>query len=132
MTVAAPVWNDMISPVLDTARMLRVYEVSDGMPGGYTEYPLPDGAARKAEVIAGHASVLICGALSGELAEGLRARGVNVHPWIMGEAAVVIAGFAVGNIHLFEYSMPGCHRRRNGCGRGQRHGRHGSRRMNGA
>lgn len=125
MTVAMPVWDDMISPVLDSARLVRVYEVSGTVPGAYAEYPLPDGAAAKAVMIADRARVLICGALSGELAEALRGYGIDIHPWIMGDATVVIAGFAGGDIQSYEYSMPGCRRRGRRCARGMRHGRHG-------
>ena len=132
MTVAIPVWNHMVSPVLDAAQMLRVYEISQDASDIYKEHRLPESIAAKASAIADLADVLICGALSGELARALESLGVRVHPWIMGEVAAVVGGYRRGDITSFEYTMPGCRRMQGHCGRHSCRGHHGARHRNGA
>jgi len=119
MKVAMPLWDGMISPVLDSARKLCVFTVEDRSIKGNEEFILPDDVIQKITVILNRADVLICGALSCRMEQELVARGMKVHPWVMGDSEVIAAEFARGRIADFEYSMPGCRR-------GRRHGRCGN------
>lgn len=116
MKIALPVWDSQISPVLDTAQHIRIYDAgaSDGV-SALGDYPLPQEPAKKAEFIAANSDVLICGALSRQMEHELAVRGVTVHSWIMGNIETVADEYAAGNIRDIEYSMPGCR------------GRHGNR-----
>ena len=119
MKVAMPLWNGMISPVLDSARKLCVFAVEDRDIKGSEEFILPDDVIQKITVILDKADVLICGALSCRMEQEIVAQGMKVHPWVMGECRAIASEFARGRIADFEYSMPGCHR-------GRRHGRYGN------
>ena len=123
MRIAIPVWNGQISPVLDSAQRLCIYEVSDCIPTLREEIGISIGESELAEFIATRADAIICGALSLQLEQHLLALGVTVHPWVMGDAGRLIECYAAGNIHDREFSMPGCRGRGSGrCGRRKRCG----------
>lgn len=123
MRIAIPVWNGQISPVLDTAQRLRVYEISDCLPVLREEIGVHAGEADLAGIIAAMADVIICGALSRQLEQHLTALGVSVHPWVMGEAGRLIECYAAGKIRDWEFTMPGCRGRGGGrCGKRRRCG----------
>ena len=123
MRIAIPVWNGYISPVLDTARRLIIYEMSGSDPMLREEIVINPGETDIAGLIASRVDVIICGALSRELEQYLTDRGVSVHPWIMGEAGYLIKCYAAGKIRTRDYSMPGCRGRyRNRCCENKRFG----------
>ncbi len=115
MRIAVPVWDGRLSPLLDTAMMLRVYETDNTRVLSTHDYTVGNSGSRLAETIGELADVIICGALSGELETNLTSRGIRVHPWAMGGCDEVVESFLTGGIENCEYSMPGCRR---GRGRG--------------
>ena len=123
MNVAVPVWNEMVSPVLDTSATLRVVAVENGIPVTEKLIDLPPDVKGKVECIANHADVLICGALSCFLESELNAHGIRVHPWVMGMCDAIFHSYVHGNIADYEYSMPGCRRHRHKWGGPGRHRR---------
>ena len=125
MKIAVPVWNGNVSPVLDTAERLMVFDVENRKVISRTELPIEDRRLQeKAKMIADNASILICGALSSHMAPFLTSFGLEVYPWVMGNAERLVEMFASGNIPGPEFSMPGCRGRRceSRVGR-KRHGR---------
>ena len=106
MRVAVPIWDRMISPVLDTAQIMCVYQVEENTITESDMFMLPEEVSEKAMYIKSHADVLICGALSRLLERELSTQGVKVHPWIMGESYAIASAYAQGKIHEYEYSMP--------------------------
>jgi len=126
MTVAFPVWDNMVSPVLDTAVNLRVVTIENGARVSDRTLPLPRNIHDMAACIAGHADTLICGALSCYLEQEIHARGIKVHPWVMGDCDAILGSLENGTIEQHEYSMPGCGRHgRRRCGHGNRNNRSG-------
>lgn len=124
MKIAVPVWDRSVSPVLDTARRLSVFDVENGVVVKTSEVPVGGSESREmAKQVAGYARVLICGALSNQLASHLTTLGVTVYPWLMGNVEQLIGIVAAGRIPGPEYTMPGCHgqhrkqRMLGGCGR---------------
>ena len=115
MRVAIPIWDRMISPVIDTAQIMCVYQVEENTITESDMFMLPEDVSEKAMYIKTHADVLICGALSRLLERELSTQGVKVHPWIMGESNAIASAYAQGKIHEYEYSMPGCKRHHRGC-----------------
>ena len=134
MRIGIPIWNDRVSPVLDTAERLVV--VDTGAAAGQVreevalhDTRLPLRATRLAEL---GLDVLICGAVSSPLAEMLAAAGVPLRPWIAGEVEDVLQALSTGRLDRPRYRMPGCCGRpgpRGGRGRTHR-GREGARRRN--
>ena len=115
MKIAVPIWNGNVSPVLDTAERLIVFEVEEGVVLSRDEIFIgKSGIQDKAKVIAENARILICGALSNQFSSFLSLYGVDVYPWVMGNPENLIKVLADGKIPGPEFSMPGCrgrHRR---------------------
>jgi predicted Fe-Mo cluster-binding NifX family protein len=123
MRIAIPVWNGYISPVLDTARRLNIYDITDRFPSLREEIEIRAGESDLAGFIAARADAIICGAISRQLEQQLLALGVRLHPWVMGETGRLIECYAEGNIRDREFSMPGCRGKGGGgCGRRRRCG----------
>ncbi len=124
MKVAVPVWNGNVSPVLDTAGQLIVFEVENERIISRTKLPIEERIlSEKAKKIANSAHILICGAMSSHMASFLSSFGLDVYPWVMGDAECLVEMFASGKIPGPEYSMPGCRGKQ--CSRhmgGKRHG----------
>ncbi len=124
--VGVTVWNGRVSPVLDTARTLRVHEIGqDGTPGPGREEALPgtDPVAQAARLSALRPNVLICGAASRPLAERLAAGGIELVPFVAGEADRVLDAWRQGRLPGRTMCLPGCGGRRRGPGRGGGRGR---------
>ena len=111
MKVAVPVWEGKISPVLDTAGKLLVVDTRGGDIVSRTEVPIAGkNLHEKADCIKRHADVLICGALSRSIELYLTSLGIEVFPWVMGDAERLIEIYASGRIPEPAYVMPGCRR----------------------
>ena len=133
MKIAIPVWQERVSPVLDSAGSLLIVEHDGGgaevgrrekaWPAG----PLPRRAARLEEL---RVQVLICGAVSRALMGMLAGSGIEVIPWVSGEVDEVLEAYRDGRLSGARFAMPGCGRRRRR--RGGRPGRRGRREGRGA
>ena len=121
MKIAAPVWNGNVSPVLDTAERFIVFDIEGGNIISRSELPIEDRRLQeKAKIIANNARILICGALSNHMASFLSSFGLEVYPWVMGNAEQLVEMLASGNIPGPEFSMPGCRGRRYGSRKGRK------------
>ena len=109
MKIAVPVWDGNISPVLDTAKCIKVFDVENGKIISHTEVHIDDrGIREKVQIITDTAQILLCGALSSQMASCLSSAGVGVYPWMMGNAERLVELIASGRIPGPEFSMPGC------------------------
>lgn len=117
MRVAIPIWEDKISPVLDTATRLLVVEIEDRRETSRFEIFLDDAdISRRCVRIQGMGvDTLICGAVSRPFFRMLRAFGVALIPEISGQTEDVLEAYLKGNIFHARFLMPGC--RRAGLGR---------------
>lgn len=116
MKLAVAVWNDQLSPMLDAATTLAVFEVEEGQVVNRLEFSL-DGSSpvhRAASIIETGARVLICGAVSNPLAFQLQNRGIELVPWITGTVDEVMDAYLSGNLPAQQFTMPGCRRGRGG------------------
>ena len=119
MRIAFPLWIDSVSPVLDTAEKLVVVDIDNGKVVSRHEIILSDGPQKNAVIIAHHADMLVCGAISRVMSSYLINSGIRVYPWLMGNVDRLIKIFTDGNTPGQEYFMPGCGRKRrgeSGCG----------------
>ena len=121
MKIGITVWQDRVSPVLDTAQKLMIVDTaeSDGPSQQVLvipELPLP----QKAQFIS-HTGLklLICGAVSRFLEHSLRSEGVEVVPWIRGPIHRVISAYRDDKLEDGNLRLPGCPKRVRGQRRGQ-------------
>lgn len=122
MIVAITEWQGRVSPVLDAARHLRVFEIEAG-----SALPIRDLACnvntvseRIARLVETGATVLICGAVSSPLESAIAAAGIKVIAQTCGNVEDVAEAYAKGHLTGETFLMPGCGRRHRRC---HRHGR---------
>lgn len=109
MTLAAPVWEGRISPVFDVAGHLLLVDVDDGIETSRREKtvdsPTPHGWPSALSELG--VRLLICGAISDELAAALARHGVRIIPWIRGEVDQVLQAYLAGELPDPRFVMPG-------------------------
>ena len=117
MKIAIPTLNQRISPLLDTARVIAIFEINGDNFSEVNRFIL-DGLSfiEKSEAIknAG-ADCLICGALSKQLLKILLSMGIETIPWKIGEINEIINAFINDNLFDEKYLMPGCRGMRRRC-----------------
>ena len=115
MRIGVPTYNGRVSPVLDASERLLLLETNPGeSEPGLTERPLPSGSlVRRVSAIAALGlDLLVCGALSREMAGLLTAANVPVRPWVSGETEDVLRAALAHGLDDPRFDMPGCRRRR--------------------
>ena len=110
VTIAIPISQERVSPVLDTAARLLLVSRRRGKEVGRKDFaltPLPTEALarRLAEL---HVDVLLCAALSETLQRALERRGVRVRPHLCGEIEAILHAFDCRRLGRNEFRMPGC------------------------
>jgi predicted Fe-Mo cluster-binding NifX family protein len=107
-----------VSPVLDVASNLQIFEVENGWAKQREEKVLVsrDPYSRAREVSGHGVKTVICGAVSRPLQQALHALGVNVLGFVCGSIEDVIRAFVEGRLENEQFLMPGC------CGQGRRFG----------
>ena len=110
VTVAFPIWQDRISPLLDAATRLLVVTLRRGTEVRRREVLLgPLGSDALARSVAElQVDVLLCAALSEPLLRELRKRGVRVRAHLCGEIETVLRAFCRHRLGCEEFRMPGC------------------------
>jgi predicted Fe-Mo cluster-binding NifX family protein len=113
VTVAIPIWQERISPVLDAAARLLVVRQRRGAAVERREVTLgvltPQTLARSVAELGVEA--LLCGAVSEGLRRALESEGIRVVSDLCGEVETVLRAFARGRLHREDFAMPGCWRR---------------------
>jgi predicted Fe-Mo cluster-binding NifX family protein len=119
MRIAIPVWEDKVSPVLDTALKLLVVEVKGRREESRFVYHIDEHdlsykchRIRKLDL-----DILICGAVSHGFLQMLLGSGLDVIQEISGPAEDVLKAYLQGNIFQPRFLMPGCKRGLHRCGR---------------
>ncbi|MCP4685435.1 MAG: hypothetical protein GY867_08295 [bacterium] len=120
MKIGITVWQDRVSPVLDTAQSLLIVEFSGKDEVSRQIVRIPDTSlAQRAQYISHtELELLICGAISRYLEHYLLVRGVEVIPWIGGPIDRVLAAYSHDQLEDNSFQLPGCfgRRRRLRCG----------------
>ena len=119
MEVALTVWENRISPVFDSARMLLIANIENKMVTSrcyepfYSDLPLHR-AARLSDL---GVRVLICGAVSQPLANMIEAYGIELIPFVAGDVNQVLEAYIKDSLSTPNFRMPGCKaKRRMRCG----------------
>lgn len=113
MRIALPIWEDKISPVLDTAsRLMIVEEVNGSECSRFELYIDEEGLSRKCLRIQRiGVDTLICGAISRPFMRMLRAFDITIIPEIAGRADDVLRAYFQGELFHSSFLMPGCKRK---------------------
>jgi len=124
MRVAIPVWQSRVSPVFDTAGHLLIVDVEDGREVHRAEasilgLSLPNRVNRLVEF---DVDVLLCGAISRQLAGMAAASGIRVMPWLKGDVDQMLRLFLNGEPIDSRFLMPGFGRQRHRFRGSQRRG----------
>jgi predicted Fe-Mo cluster-binding NifX family protein len=114
MRIAIPIWEDKISPVLDTASRLLIVEIEDQNVASRFEIYLDEqDMSRRCFRIRGmDVDILICGAISHHFARMLVGSGIDVIPEISGQTEEVLKAYLQGDLFNSKFLMPGCIRNR--------------------
>jgi predicted Fe-Mo cluster-binding NifX family protein len=125
MRVAMTIWGDRVSPVLDCSRNLLVAEIAGGEVVGRKTECFDAGSlpATLRELWQQGVQVLICGAVSQELATVIESCNVKLLPFVAGDVEKILETVAQGG-SVSAFAMPGCQcagrcrgTRRSGCRR---------------
>lgn len=116
MKIAVPIWEDKVSPVLDTAGKLLVLDTLGRKHVSRTEFLLSEQEISKRcfRIQKLGIDVLICGAVSRAFAEILSAAGIQIIPGISGEVEEIVTAYIKGTLNQAKYLMPGCKRKQPG------------------
>ncbi len=109
MKIAIPVWENKVSPVLDTASRLMVVELNEGSPTSRFEIYLDerDLSRRCMRIQDLCVDTLICGAVTRHFSELLNASGIKLIPGISGQPDAVLHAYLDGTLGHSKYLMPG-------------------------
>ena len=120
-----PIWEGRISPVLDVAGRFLVIHLVKRREVSRREFlvaPTQPTSLINAIKELG-IDVLVCGAVSQVIADGLAHAGVRVLPFICGDVEAVLQAFLLDALDQREFRMPGCCQSFYGCQPGRRHRR---------
>ncbi len=98
--IAIPIWQDRVSPVMDTAGQMKIIDYFDGHENGYAIEIIPRShLVQKAAFLKNLGiDLLICGAISRHLHQILVSSGIDVIPFVHGPVVNVIEAYAKGEL----------------------------------
>jgi len=109
MKLAIPIWNDRVSSAFDFAHRVLLVNVENSHDTGRSEIPFPPESdpekANRLKTLG--VEVLICGAISRSLASQVRASGIKVLPYIVGQADEVLKAYLTGRLIHPKFALPG-------------------------
>ena len=109
MRIAISIWKDKISPVLDSASKLLIIEDKTQEESSHFEVNLleQDMSQRCAFIRKLDLDILICGAVSRQFREMLKACGIKIISGISGPAEDVLDAYLQGSLLHSGFFMPG-------------------------
>ena len=109
MRIAVPVWGDKISPVLDTASRLQVFELVENTWLSEFETLLEEKeiSRRCSRIRDLNVDAIICGAVSRTMSDILAAAGIKIIAGIGGSYAEVLKAYQEGDLFCDRFLMPG-------------------------
>jgi len=121
MKIAMPIWEGRLSPVMDSACRLLVVEINNGREQSRNIYVIPpaDIYGRVKFISELGVDILICGAVSQQFEQRLKASGIKISPWFRGQVDDIIIAHSNGSLKSDKFFMPGCCGRGRGAGRGR-------------
>ncbi|MBW2624372.1 MAG: NifB/NifX family molybdenum-iron cluster-binding protein [Deltaproteobacteria bacterium] len=109
MKVALTVWENRISPVFDSTRMLLIVNIENRgvAEKQYVPFDCDSPFSRAAKLDDLGAGVLICGAISNSFANLIEVRNIRIIPFIAGAVDEVIEAYLMGTPISKKFRMPG-------------------------
>lgn len=109
MRIAIPIWEDKISPVLDTASKLLIIDKNDQKEvSRFEAFLLEQDMSQRCSFIRKlDLDVLICGAVSRQVSGMLKASGIKIISEISGPAEKVLEAYLQGTLLNSGFFMPG-------------------------
>ncbi len=109
--------HNRISPVFDCAEHFSIYCIKDKTVEKCEECRIPatSYSGKLATLDKLGVECIICGAISRELHDIVRAYGIDIMPWISGQVEEVLSAFCNDRIADRKFLMPGCMRRQKQC-----------------
>lgn len=109
MRVAVTAWEDRVSPVFDSARMLLIADIKDEeIVDRFYEPVSPGIISRTLESLQkNNVTKMICGAVSEDSIAILESSGVELFPFVTGKIDTILNRFIKGE-ELEIFAMPGC------------------------
>ena len=127
MRIAIPIRDGCVSPVFDFARRLLLVELEDGREVARSETTLaPEPSVQRAGRLRDlDVDILMCGAISRDLAGWIARGGIEILPYVSGSVDEVLKAYVSGHLADPRFALPGCwpgarnsfrrcHRRRRG------------------
>ncbi|MGD9032264.1 MAG: NifB/NifX family molybdenum-iron cluster-binding protein [Desulfobacteraceae bacterium] len=113
MKIGIPIWEDRVSPVLDTASRLLIVELEDQKEASRFETFLDeqDLSRRCVRIRRLGVDTLICGAISRGFSKILEASGIHIVPGISGHPEDVLNAYLRGKLSHSRFLMPGFKRK---------------------
>jgi len=110
MRIAIPVYGEYVSNVFDFAHRLLLVDVENGIETNRSEIALENKllSQRAVQLKNLKTDVLICGAISQELATMILSFEIKVFAFVTGNVENVLSAYRVGQLTEPEYSIPGC------------------------
>ena len=110
MRIALPIWNDKVSPVLDTASSLLIVETDnlDEISRFKTNFKEQDISKRCLHIQDLKVNIVICGAISRPFSMLLLSSDIKIISGISGPAEDVLDAYLHGSLLNSKYLMPGC------------------------
>ncbi|MBN1125143.1 MAG: NifB/NifX family molybdenum-iron cluster-binding protein [Sedimentisphaerales bacterium] len=108
MKIAIPVYGESVSNVFDFARTLLLVDIENGKETNRSEMVLEGRflSQRAVQLKKLGADVLVCGAISQELATMVLSSGIVVIPYVTGTIADVLNAYLAGQMVSAEFRMP--------------------------
>ena len=113
MKIAIALHDNKVSTVFDFARSALISDHGEG--NETVELPMNNDCGRVSKLVENGVDVLICGAVSKCLASMIMAAGIELVPFVSGDAEQVLSAYKNGRLGEGEFLQPGC-------GRGERRG----------
>ena len=109
MRIAVPIWEDKVSPLLDTASKLLIIESETQKEvSRFEAFLLEQDIPQRCHFIQGlNINVLICGAVSRQLSGMLTASEIKVISGISGQVEKVLEAYLQGTLLNAGFFMPG-------------------------
>ena len=116
MKVAVTIWENRISPLFDSTRMLLIVEVENRRITGKRREPFECESAfsRAAKLEDLGIGVLICGGISDFFARLIEAHNIHLIPFAAGEVEEILDAYMHDRLSEQKYRMPGCDISRDG------------------
>jgi predicted Fe-Mo cluster-binding NifX family protein len=114
MRVALSVWENRISPVFDSTRMLLIADVENHAVTSrrYEPFSFELPLSRAAKLSDLSVKILICGAISQPLANMIEGYGIRIIPFVAGDVDQILNAYLKDILSTPNFRMPGCAARR--------------------